>query len=82
MLAEAFEALASAFEKADAPHRVRIATAFYSRLGDVEPHESALDAIALAEATGANPAGDMLEVAKAHHSETELADAAIYAARS
>lgn len=81
--APAFEALCTAFEEApDDVARVRIATAFFSRLGDGDALDSGLDAVAMGQALGQNPAACCLEVGKENHDEEALIDAALYAARS
>lgn len=79
----AFETLASAFDRAaDEVKRVRIATAFWTRLGDEEAEDVAMDDIAMAAALGGNPAGACCDHAKeAGYSPEEIADASIYAAR-
>jgi hypothetical protein len=80
----AFEAFAAAFDRAAADHveQVRIATAFWSRLGDEEAGELAMEDIALAAVRNGNPAGLCCEHAnEAGFSAEQITDAAIYAAR-
>ena len=83
LIEAAFETLAAHFDdNKDRVRRCQIAFAFWHRLGDASPDEVALECIAISETLGTNPAGDMLEQAKAHYNAEQLADAAIYAARS
>lgn len=83
VMREAFEALCAAMEHQPGAVQVRRATAFWRRLGDAEAREMALDAIALAQAMGSNPAGDcMAQAREAGHTAEAIADAALFAARS
>ena len=83
LIESAFEALAAHFDaNKDRVRRCQIAFAFWHRLGDEFPEEVAMECIAISETLGNNPAGDMLEQAKENYSTDQLADAALYAARS